>query len=220
MDQTTFKPVLAELVGTFILVFIGSFAVTVAPQFGVSIPALAHGLILIGIIYAYGHISGAHVNPAVTLAVLVTGKIAPMKAGMYIVAQFVGGILAALLLVAIVPNTDAPFNFGVTTGSLTDGNVWNAALFEAALTFILVSTVFQAAVFGKAGDFAGLVIGFTLAGLILAGGPYTGASLNPARTLGPAIMDGNFDYVIPYFIGIFGGGIIAGFLQTMLLQPE
>ncbi|GAB4509068.1 MAG: aquaporin [Anaerolineae bacterium] len=221
MPNDLVKASLAELIGTFILVFVGGFAVTIAPQFGVLVPALAHGIILVGIIYTYGHISGAHVNPAVTVGLLVGGKVDAVRAGAYIVAQFIGGIIAAVLITVIVTSTAAPFNFGQTTGSLTEGNVWNAALFEAVLTFFLVSTVYQAAVYGKAGNLAPVAIGFTLTGSILAGGVYTGASLNPARTFGPALTAGNFDYVIPYFIGIFAGGIIAGLLHaTFFAQPD
>lgn len=212
---------LAELVGTFILVFIGSFAVTVAPQFGVSVPALGHGLILASIVYTYGHISGAHVNPAVTAGLLAGGKISLMKALYYWGAQFIGGIIAAFLLVMLVPEAiRGDWNFGQTVGDLTGGYVWSAALFEAVLTFFLVSTVYQAAVYGKAGNLAGVAIGFTLAACILAGGPYTGASLNPARTLGPALAAGDLSYVLPYFIGIFGGGIAAGLTQTSLFKSE
>jgi glycerol uptake facilitator-like aquaporin len=92
-------------------------------------------------------------------------------------------------------------------------------LLEAVLTFFLVSAVFQAGVHEKAGFLAAVAIGFTLAGSILAGGVLSGASLNPARTLGPALTAGEFDYVIPYFIGIFGGGAVGGLLQGTILAP-
>lgn len=221
MSNDLIKASVAELIGTFILVFVGGFVVTVAPDFGVVVPALGHGLILVGIIYMYGHISGAHVNPAVTVGLLVGRKVDGMTAVAYIIAQFIGGIIAAVLMTILVTSTADPFNFGETTGSLTANNVWNAALFEAVLTFFLVSAVYQAAVYGKAGNLAAVAIGFTLAGSILAGGVYTGASLNPARTLGPALTAGNFDYVIPYFIGIFGGGILAGLLHAYFFtQPD
>jgi len=95
--------------------------------------------------------------------------------------------------------------------------VWGAAIFELVMTFFLVSTIYQTAVFGKGGNMAGLAIGLTLAGSILAGGTYTGASLNPARTVGPALVAGDLSYVLPYFVGIFGGGILAGLLHTYVL---
>ncbi|HMQ25969.1 MAG TPA: aquaporin, partial [Acidimicrobiales bacterium] len=84
-------------------------------------------------------------------------------------------------------------------------------------TFFLVSVIYQAAVFGRAGALVGFVIGITLAALILAGASYSGASLNPARTLGPALIAGEMSYVLPYFVGIFGGGLLAGMVQGRLI---
>jgi len=178
MNNKLIQASLAELVGTFILVFVGGFAVTIAGQQGVAVPALAHGLILVSIIYTYGPISGAHVNPAVTAGLLVGGQIRLDRAVYYWVAQFVGAIIAAVVLNAIVPGT----NVGQTTGSLTNSAVWAAAIFEAVLTFFLVSTVYQAAAFGKAGNLAGVAIGFTLGGSIQAGGTDTSASPSTALT--------------------------------------
>jgi MIP family channel proteins len=206
----------AELVGTFILTFIGGFAITIAVEQGVVVPALAHGIILVSIIYTYGHISGAHVNPAVTAGLLVGRQIKPDRAIYYWVAQFAGAVIAAIVLNIIVPGT----NFGQTKGILTANTVWSAADLESIMTFFLVSAVYQAAAFGKAGNLAGVAIGFTLAACILAGGIYTGASLNPARTLGPALVAGDLSYIVPYFIGIFAGGIIAGLVQTYVFKPE
>jgi MIP family channel proteins len=213
MNSGFLRSSLAELVGTFILVFVGGFAV--ASNQGVVVAALAHGLILAAIVYMYGHISGAHVNPAVTASVLVAGKIELIKAVYYWVAQFAGAIIAAVLLNIIVPGAAKG---GQTIGSLTASAPWSAALFEAVMTFFLASTVIQAAVYGKAGNAAGIAIGFTLAGSILAGGTYTGASLNPARTLGPALIAGDLSYLFPYLIGIFAGGIIAGLVHSIVFE--
>jgi MIP family channel proteins len=215
MDNKMLKPALAELVGTFVLVFVGAFAV--ASGQGVVTAALAHGLVLVALVYTYGHISGAHVNPAVTLGLLVGGKIETVKAVAYWVAQFVGGILAGFLVYALLGSNS---NLGETVGTMTSNAVWMAALFELVLTFFLVSAVYQAAAYGKAGNLAGVAIGFTLAASILAGGTYTGASLNPARTLGPAVAAGNFSYLLPYLVGIFGGGAVAGLLHTYVLSSE
>lgn len=220
------RPTIAEFLGTFTLVFIGAAAVVVAPAFGVVVPALAHGLILCGIIFSYGHISGAHVNPAVTAGLLVGGHIKIDRAIFYWVAQFLGGIVAAFAVRALIPDAAleslniTSFNFGQTTGSLTASAPWTAAAFEFVLTFFLVTAVYQAAAFGKAGNLAALAIGLTLAGSILAGGAFTGASLNPARTLGPALVAGDFSYLVPYLVGIFGGGIVAGLVHTFVLKPE
>lgn len=224
------KELLAELIGTFTLCFIGIGSVIVAPQFGVVVLALGHGLALLSIIYAYGHISGAHVNPAVTFGLLVGQKIDPMKAGAYIVAQFIGGILAAYLVVALIGGAHSAvadrlsggvdFNYGQTTGFVTDVNVWQAATIEAVLVFFLLSAVYQGAVYGKAGNLAGVAIGLTLAACIFAAGAMTGASVNPARTLGPALVAGNLSYVLPYFIGLFAGAAIAGGVHGYVLTLD
>lgn len=225
MNPTT-RSLLAEFLGTFTLVFVGAGAVIIAstPDFGanVVVPALGHGLILVGLIYIFGHISGAHFNPAVTLGLLIGGKITPSRAGLYMIAQFLGGIAAAFVLVLLIPDIAT---FGETKGSLTENYVWSAAGWEVVLTFFLVSSVYQAAVYEKAGNLAAVAIGFTLAGAILAGGPFGGASLNPSRTLGPALaaafVDGaDISYVLPYFVGIFAGGALGGLVHGYLLKPE
>ncbi len=229
MSDDLFKESLAELIGTFVLVFVGSAAVLVVDKFGVLVPALAHGLILVALVYTYGHISGAQVNPAVTLGLLVGGKQDLNKSLVYMLAQFIGGIIAAIVLTAVFPKDnaavagflgDAAYNYGQTTGFLTADSVWTAAIYEAILTFFLVSAVFQAAVYGRAGKLAGVAIGFTLAASILAGGPATGASLNAARTLGPSLVAGDTSYLIPYLIGIFAGGGIAGLLHGNILTSD
>lgn len=224
------KELLAELIGTFTLCFIGIASVIVAPQFGIVAPALGHGLVLVGLIFAYGHISGAQFNPAVTIGLLVGGKIDAVKAGAYMVAQFIGGVIAAYLIVALVGGADGVavlsfvgdgnFNFGQTTGFLTENNVWQAAGIEAVLIFFLLSAIYQGAVYSKAGNNAALAIGLTLATCIFAAGGMTGASVNPARTLGPALVAGNFTYVVPYFVGLFAGGAIAGLVHGYVLTPE
>lgn len=227
-DQT--RAGLAELVGTFVLVFVGSGAVVVAPLFGVVVPALAHGLILLALIYTYGHISGGQFNPAVSVGLLVGGKQDGGQTARYLVMQFIGGILAAVVLAAIVPHEDPEFmaaflgehgfNFGQTTGALTVSHPGAALVMEGILTFLLVSAVYQAAVYGKAGNLAGVAIGLTLTCSILAGGALTGASLNPARTLGPALVAGDTSYVPAYLVGIFGGGIVAGLFHSRVLGSD
>ncbi|NWF70097.1 MAG: aquaporin [Chloroflexi bacterium] len=212
MDSKTLKALLAEFLGTFTLVFIGVTAV--ASNQGVLVAALAHGLVVVHAAYSYGHLSGAHLNPAVTLGLLAGGKIAPLTAGLYMVVQFVAGIVAALVANGLVGPG------GQTAGALTTSNIAAAAIFEGILTFVLVSVVFQAAVFDKAGKFAGLAIGLTLVACILAGGTYTGASLNPARTLGPALVAGDLSYLLPYLLAIFGGGALGGLAQTYIVGDQ
>jgi MIP family channel proteins len=217
MSDRLVRDGLAELIGTFMLVLVGAGSVTILNQnppaaVNVVVAALAHGLILVSIISIYGHISGAHVNPAITLALLVGRQIDITRAVVYWIAQFAGGIIAALVLRFTFPN--AP-NLGQTIPA-TGVTGPQIVVLEGLLTFFLASTVYQAAVYGKLGNVAAIAIGFTLAGSILFAGPLTGASLNPARTLGPGIVSGDLNGVIYYLIGIFGGGAIAGIVHTTL----
>lgn len=210
------RPYLAELIGTFALVFIGAGAGAVGVGGLVGV-ALAHGLILVGMIYAFGHISGTHVNPAVTVAMLVTRRIQPVVAGGYIVAQLIGGALAGLALRAIFP---AAATLGNTLVA-PEVTVGGAFLVEMLLTFLLVTVIFGGAVDTRSPKgFAGLGIGLTLAALICMGGPLTGASLNPARTLGPAIATGNFAALWLYLAApVVGGALAALLFDSLLLTP-
>jgi MIP family channel proteins len=215
------RSLIAEFLGTFTLVFIGAFAVAVTgfkdANANVAVPALAHGLILVALVFAYGGISGGHFNPAVTVGMLVGGKIDVVKAAAYIVVQLVAGIVAAFALKFLLVDAS---NFGVTKGVLTDANIMQASVIEGILVFFLVSTIYQTAVHGRAGNVAAIAIGFTLAACILAGGYYTGASLNPARTLGPALAAGDLGYVIPYIVAQVIGGAAAGAIHSFLLRKE
>jgi aquaporin Z len=219
------KALVAEFIGTFALVFIGTLCGAVAGQdilqggtvLSVTIPAFGHGLVVLGFAYAFGHLSGGHFNPAVTAGLLVGGKIDVLRAITYWIIQFIAAILGAFVMVQIVPTG---WGFGQTIGVLTTPNLLGAATLELILTFLFVTVIFQTAAHGKAGQFAPIAIGLTLTFCIFAGGVLSGASLNPARTLGPAIMAGNFTYVPAYFVGIFAGGILAGVFNAYLLRPN
>jgi aquaporin Z len=210
------KAYLAELLGTFTLTFIGGLAVTVAGDQGLIIPALGHGLILVVIAFVYGGISGAHVNPAITISLLVGNKIKVNDAVIYIVAQVVGALLGAIVINAILPGAGA----GQATGSLTASNLTGAGILEFFFTFLLATTVWQTAAHGRAGNLAPIAIGLTLAGCILAGGVYSGASLNPARSLGPAIIGGDLSYIPVYIIAQILGGVAAAAVSAYYLTPE
>jgi MIP family channel proteins len=210
------KAYLAELLGTFTLVFIGGMTVTVAADQGLIIPALGHGLILVVIAFVYGGISGAHVNPAITISLLVGNKIKVADAVIYIVAQVVGALLGAILINSILPGAGA----GQATGSLTASNLTNAGILEFFFTFLLAMTVWSTAAHGRAGNLAPIAIGLTLAGCILAGGAYSGASLNPARSLGPAIIGGDLSYIPVYVIAQVLGGMVAGAISAYYLTPD
>ena len=201
------KNLVAEFVGTFALIFIGAGAVAI-DKGGLVGAALAHGLVVVAFVYAYGHISGTHINPAVTLGLLIAGEIEFVAAIGYWIVQFLGGILGALVLNAVLPNPGV----GAAQG----------LVIEIVLTFFLVNTIFNTAVSGKAGNFAGLAIGLTLIFCILMGGPLTRASLNPARTLGPAIFstDPQWGNIWLYFVGPCVGAILAALLYIGVLKDK
>lgn len=197
------KVFVAEFIGTFALVFIGAGAGMVGA--GLVAVALAHGFTLAVFAYAYGHISGTHVNPAVTFALALNNTIQWGQAVFYWIAQFAGAILAAWLLQTIAVALGGTLEGAATTGLLTEKLPILAMIVEAILTFFLVNTILHTAVAGNGGKFAGWAIGTTLALAILGGGTLTGASLNPARTFGPAIFAGpSYTNVYTYVIYVFG----------------
>ena len=217
-----YKVFIAEFIGTFALVFVGAAAGLY--NAGLLAVALAHGLTLAVFAYTFGHISGTHINPAVTFGLALNGTVKWSDAFVYWVAQFAGGIAAAFALQAVVGVVNAQaFSGAATTGVLTTDFPYYAVAVEALLTFFLVNTVLHTAVAGKAGPLAGWAIGTTLAIAILAGGPLTGASLNPARTFGPAAVTGaardGMMYLI-YFAGPFLGAALAVGIYKLLNLPE
>lgn len=217
-----YKVFVAELIGTFALVFVGAAAGLY--NAGLLAVALAHGLTLAVFAYTFGHISGTHINPAVTFGLALNGTVKWGEAAVYWVAQFAGAILAAFTLQAVVGVVNAQaFEGAKTTGVLTAEFPYYALAVEALLTFFLVNTVLHTAVAGKAGPLAGWAIGTTLAIAILAGGPLTGASLNPARTFGPAAVSGAARdpmlYLI-YFVGPLLGAAVAVGVYKLLNTPD
>jgi aquaporin Z len=210
------KVFVAELIGTFALTFIGAGAGAVSA--GLVGVALAHGFVLAVFVYIYGHISGTHVNPAVTFGLALNKTVTWADAAVnYWLAQFIGAACGAGTLVLVMGR--AAIAGGATIGPLTGQSMLLAMLVEAVLTFFLVNTVLHAAVSGKAGPFAGWAIGATLAFAILAGGPLTGASLNPARTFGPALYTGalaDLSTYVVYFAGPLLGAAVATFVYKFL----
>jgi len=179
--------------------------------------AFSHGLVLLVKAYAYGHISGTHINPAVTFGLAIAGAIDWAKAVSYWIAQFLGGIAAAAVLMSVLGGADSGLGATLPTSGVT---VVQVIVIEALLTFFLVNTMLTAAVSGKAGDFAGLAIGMILTLSNLMGGPLTGASLNPARTLGPAVLTGNLATVWMYLVGTLAGAALAAFVDKYLKDLE
>lgn len=203
---------LAELIGTAALVFVGAGAGALAVG-GLIGVALAHGLVLAGIAYAYGPISGAHVNPAVTLAVALRGKLKWSSAAIYWLAQLAGGALGAGALFFVLGGAGS--GLGATLPA-PQVSALQAVAVEGLLTFLLANAVLRTAATKSATPFAGLAIGLTLAALILMGGPLTGASLNPARTFGPALFTGNLGTLWIYIVGPAAGASLAALVDRIL----
>lgn len=223
MNKSLTPALIAEMVGTFALIFIGAGAGALGIGGLVGV-AFAHGLVIVGFAYAYGHISGTHINPAVTVGVWLAGKMDAGRAFSYIVFQLIGGVLGAMALRMVLGGTETGLGqtlpasalvVGSTTISVSAGM---AVLVEAILTFFLVNCVLNAAVSGKAGNLAGLAIGMTLTLAILMGGPLTGASLNPARSIGPAVALGDFGSLWIYLVGPILGGVVAALLYRGVLE--
>lgn len=210
---------LSEFIGTFGLVFIGGGAVLANGltngAVGLVGIALAHGLVLMALIYALSSFCGAHFNPAVTLAMLAHKRISPSEAGGYIVSQLLGATAAAALLLSIFPQATAAQLYGFPLAP----DPLPAMLLEAVLTFFLVGVIYGLAVNPRAvpGLF-GLGIGATVAFDILAGGPFTGAAMNPARAFGPALVSGLWGPQAIYWVGPIGGALIASFVWEHLLS--
>jgi MIP family channel proteins len=225
MTQQQVREATAEGIGTFMLILVGAGAVALNPG-NLLVAAFAHGLILIAIIAAYGHISGAHVNPAVTLGVLIGGKMELNRALIYWVSQIIGALVAVLVLRIVIPSDFQGFNPLETLGQTAPADGVNAlgiVVIEGLLAFFLVSSVYQAAIYGKGGAATPLLIGLTLAACIVLGGPLTGASVNPARTLGPAFLAEDVQdlgEVFTYMIGLFTGGAAAGLLHSDIFAQE
>ncbi len=209
---------IAEFIGTFALVFIGAGAVLINGITGGMVSlvgiALAHGLVLMTMIYSLANVSGAHFNPAVTIAMLANKRIDARKATGYIVSQLSGASIAGLLLLFLYPAASAQQLYGFPTQiALGFG-----ALLEAVLTFFLVLTIYGVAVNKRApAGFFGLAIGAVLVYDIIMGGTQTGAAMNPARAFGPALASGIWSPQLIYWIGPVIGALVASFVYEYLL---
>jgi MIP family channel proteins len=221
MDRPLIPRLIAELVGTFTLIFIGAGSIIVlggASDGGALVGiALAHGLAIGTMVSAVGHVSGAHFNPAVTVAAWVTRRLGTATAILYVVVQLAGATLGALGLRWMIPgHLWEPVSLGTPQVSpvLADGQ---AIALEAVLTFFLVWVVFATALDpeGAFGKIAGLAIGFVITMDILAAGPLTGAAMNPARSFGPALVSGEFSGVWVYILGPVIGGTVAALLYDL-----
>lgn len=203
----------AEFIGTFALIFLGAGAVTALGGGQMTGIALAHGLTIMVFASAFGDVSGGHINPAVTIGLAAAGEFPRRRVAPYIAAQVAGAVAAAYFLLVVF---GGPVNhLGATLVDrqrITDGG---AFALEAIGTFFLVNTVLHTAVRGAAGRLAPFAIGMTVTACILMFGALTGGSVNPARTIGPAVATGQYDGIVIYLAAQLVGGTFAGVLYRV-----
>ncbi len=235
-SPAAWQAAIAELIATFGFVFLGTGAVAVAVQImgngelnssGFILVAIAHGLAITVFIAAIGRISGGHINPAVTIAAVVTRRMGLAKGVMYVGAQLVGAAAGAFFLLGVIPDAFEG-NLGVhslgtleqtigATSVRTTIGPGVGVVTEMALTFFLVFVVFAAAMDTRgSASLAPFAIGFIVLVDHLVGVPLTGASMNPARSFGPALAAGEWADHWVYWVGPIAGGIIAGVLYELV----
>ena len=235
-SPTLSQKLTAEVIGTAILVFIGAGSVPLTVlltgnnPFGsaeLSTISFAFAFAIFAAVYSVGHISGCHINPAITIALAATKKIDWSTAAAYIGAQLVGGILGAVLtFIILIGNNPATLGLGSVSYTPATSGALVAVAAEAIGTAILVFTVFGSAVDGRApAGFAGIIIGFIVYGIIILVGPITGAALNPARQIGPLLVEGligftkfsdHLSQIGVYLVGPIVGGLGGAFLYEFV----
>lgn len=203
------RELLAEALGTAFLVFCGCGAIAVNETCGGTVThlgiSLVFGLIVLALIYTLGEISGAHLNPAVTLGFWSVGRFPTAQVAGYLIAQVAGAIAGAALVRLLFPTSNT---FGATHPS---GTALQSCVLEAVLTFLLMFVVLSVSSGAKEkGITAGIVVGAVIALEALFAGPVSGASMNPARSLAPAIVSNSLGDIWIYFAGPIGGSLLAG----------
>jgi aquaporin Z len=201
------KKYIAELIGTFTLVFCGCGAIVsqeITGEVTHSGIALTFGLVVMSLIYAFGEISGAHFNPAVTIGFWYAKKFPLKEVPKYIAMQCIGAILGAAMLLVLFPENEL---LGTTLPQIT---VWRVFIFEVLLTFFLMMVIINVSTGAKeTGIMAGIAIGGVVWFEAQFAGPITGASMNPARSIGPAIISGHLESLWLYIIAPIIGSILA-----------
>lgn len=209
----------AELLGTFVLVFVGTTAVVASGRADAPvllIAALAFGLALLAGLYAFGEVSGGHFNPAVSLAMFLDRRMSGEDLIGYWVSQFLGGILAALILLLATSQDDVA---ATATVPGPDGS-GTAFLLELVLTAVFILVILQASVSGRFGSSALVAIPLTLAAVHLAAVPFSGSSVNPARTFGPDLIGNEWEGIWLYFIGPLLGATVAWAVHRTVVKER
>ena len=218
--QPALAPYIAEAMGTFALVFAGPGAAAVDANSGGGVSGvgvgMAFGLIVMVMIFSLGHISGCHINPAVTIAFLALGRIAPAKAAGYVAVQLIGAVLAGLAIVAILGQTG---DAGATTPHI--GGTDAAFFSELILTFFLMFVILGVATDGRAqGTMAAIAIGGYVGFAATGWGPVANASMNPARSFGPAVAANVWTAHWVYWVAPIVGTLLAAAVYELLREPK
>lgn len=210
---------IAELIGTFALVFCGTGAIVINEQSNGAVThvgiAITFGLIVMAMIYALGDISGAHMNPAVTIAFAIVKRFPLKQVLPYIISQLTGAFLASITLKFLFPENDT---LGAT---LPAGTVMQSFILELILAFFLMLVIINVATGSKEqGMFAGLAIGSTVLLEAMFAGPISGASMNPARSITPAIVSGHTEHLWIYIVAPIAGAAFAIPIFKMLRKKN
>ena len=208
---------IAEAVGTMLLTLV---ACGVAVTSGVDLVAtsLAFGLVIVAAAYSIGNVSGCHINPAVSISMLVAGKMSAKECVSYIISQVIGAFVGSLLLAALLGG----FSKLGANGLVGDTTVWAALAVEVILTFIFTTTILGVTDKKENSHVAGIVIGLTLTLVHLFGLPFTGTSVNPARSIAPAVLQGGsaFSCLWIFIIAPIVGAILAGLFYKNVLKEK
>lgn len=208
MQQLQLRKYLAEFIGTFALIFCGTGAIIINQETNGSIShvgvAITFGLIVMAMIYTFGNISGAHLNPAVTIAFAFAGRFLLKEVIPYIISQVAGALLASCILHFLFPDND------LLGSTIPAGSESQSFIFEFLLTFFLMLVIINVAQGSKEqGMFAGLAIGSVVLLEAMFAGPVCGASMNPARSLSPAIVSGHYEHLWIYCTATVAGAVLA-----------
>lgn len=211
------KKAVAEFIGTLVLVLVACGVASVTgckfPQVGYLATALAFGLVIVAMAYSIGNVSGCHINPAVSIAMLISGRMTIKEFFAYVIAQFTGAIAGAGILAYFVGSTDS-----LGQNGLFNEDIVKSLVVEAVLTFIFVLAILGVTSRKDNSNVAGLVIGLSLVLVHLIGIPFTGTSVNPARSFGPALLAGGdaLANVWVFIVAPLVGGVLAAFVYKFL----
>ena len=216
------KKYVAECIGTFVLVFVAcgtaaALGCSAEPNAAYFLTAAAFGLVIVAMAYSIGNVSGCHINPAVSIAMLVSGKMSVADFFGYVVAQFAGATLGALALRGLLgPDS------GLGTNGLYDGKIVASLLIEIVLTFIFVIAILGVTSKIENSSVAGIVIGLSLTLVHILGIHFTGTSVNPARSFGPAIFVGGdaLSSLWVFIVGPLVGGVLAALCYKFLASEK